>query len=294
MIRYYLTLSLLLFAGPLYAAAEPAATSTPLRVALLRTAIVPFSPEAVVTAGGSWLRNRPTIHTAILVQHPKGNLLFDAGLGSRIDEEARDMPWWAKPLLQHQREAPARQQLDAAGIQIEHIFLSHGHWDHMSGVRDFPQASVWLPAAEQDYIRRDTPPRVFQSIAADPVIRWQTLNFESGSYQGFASSHDVFGDGSVVLVPTPGHTPGATSMFVNLTPQRRLFFVGDAVWRLREVQEHSHKAWPAHYFADQNRELTDRTIQQISEVLALPGMSVIPTHDLEEQEKLGFFPHWIE
>lgn len=276
------------------ALAEPAPPPAPVRAALLRTAIVPFSPEAVVTAGGSWLSNRPTVHTAVLVQHPQGNLLFDAGIGSRINEEARDMPWWAMPLLQHRQETPARQQLDRAGIRVERIFLSHAHWDHVSGVRDFPDATVWLPAAEQAYLKADGPPRVFPSQVADPAIRWQTLVFDAKPYRGFDRSHDLFGDGSVVLVPLPGHTPGATGMYVNLSPERRLFLVGDAIWRVREARERSHKAWPAHHFADRDRAATDASIARIADALAEPGTVVIPTHDFEEQQQLGFFPDWIE
>jgi hypothetical protein len=99
---------LLVLAGAAQAGDNP----TP-KVALLRTGMVAFSPEAVVTAGGRWLHNSPTVHTAVLVQHPQGNLLFDAGLGSRIREESADMPWWWRPLLQYQPETPARQQLDS-------------------------------------------------------------------------------------------------------------------------------------------------------------------------------------
>ncbi len=151
-------------------------TATPVvQAALLRTALVPATPEALVTAGGSWFTNRPTVHTAILIQHPQGNLLFDAGLGSRIDEEARDMPLWARPLLQYEKETPARQQLDQAGIRISQIYLSHGHWDHLSGVRDFPEATVHLPDSERRYLQTDRPPRVLPSIGQDPAIRWQVM-----------------------------------------------------------------------------------------------------------------------
>ncbi len=270
-------------------------TATPVvQAALLRTALVPATPEALVTAGGSWFTNRPTVHTAILIQHPQGNLLFDAGLGSRIDEEARDMPLWARPLLQYEKETPARQQLDQAGIRISQIYLSHGHWDHLSGVRDFPEATVHLPDSERRYLQTDRPPRVLPSIGQDPAIRWQTLHFDATPYRGFSHSHDVFGDGSVVLVPTPGHTPGATAMYVNLSTEHRLLLVGDAVWRVREAQDSSRKAWPVRWFADQDRSQTDATIQRIAAAMAEPGTIVIPTHDLEVQQKLGFFPAWIK
>ncbi len=187
-----------------------------------------------------------------------------------------------------------RNHLDQAGIRISQIYLSHGHWDHLSGVRDFPEATVHLPDSERRYLQTDRPPRVLPSIGQDPAIRWQTLHFDATPYRGFSHSHDVFGDGSVVLVPTPGHTPGATAMYVNLSTEHRLLLVGDAVWRVREAQDSSRKAWPVRWFADQDRSQTDATIQRIAAAMAEPGTIVIPTHDLEVQQKLGFFPAWIK
>ena len=133
--------------------------------------MVAFSPEAVVTAGG-WLHNNPTVHTAVLVQHPQGNLLFDAGLGSRIREESADMPWWWQPL--DTSRAPARQQLDTAGIAVSRIFLSHRALGSCPGVRDFPDAEVWLPPLER-LPAPGRPATVFPSQARDPQIRWQAL-----------------------------------------------------------------------------------------------------------------------
>ena len=69
---------------------------------------------------------------------------------------------------------------------------------------------------------------------------------------------------------------------------------GDAIWRLTEAQQGSHKAWPAHLFADRQREQTDASIARISAAMAeFPGTTVIPTHDFELQQTLGFFPDWI-
>src|SRR5439155_1313058 len=60
--------------------------------------------------------------------------------------------------------------------------------------------------------------------------RVEKLTFPGPAYEGFDKSQDVLGDGSIVAVPTPGHTSGATSYFVNSGDGHRWFFVGDAAW----------------------------------------------------------------
>ena len=109
-----------------------------MRVALLRTSGVE-TLDALTVDGGSWVRRVPLSHTAVLIEHHAATLLFDTGLGRDIDAQFRaDMPW-AAPLFAYQKVAPARDQLDAAGIRVDRILLSHAHWDHASGLVDFPK-----------------------------------------------------------------------------------------------------------------------------------------------------------
>jgi glyoxylase-like metal-dependent hydrolase (beta-lactamase superfamily II) len=55
---------------------------------------------------------------------------------------------------------------------------------------------------------------------------------KGGPYLGFPTSHDVYGDGSIVAVPAPGHTPGSVIIFVTLYNETRYALVGDLVWQL--------------------------------------------------------------
>jgi len=66
-------------------------------------------------------------------------------------------------------------------------------------------------------------------------IRYEEYGFEEGPYLGFPYSHDVYGDGSIVVVPAPGHTPGSVIIFVTLHSGMRYAFVGDLVWQLEGI-----------------------------------------------------------
>ncbi len=63
--------------------------------------------------------------------------------------------------------------------------------------------------------------------AASSDIRYEEYVFEGGPYLGFPKSHDVWADGSIVVVPARGHTPGSVIIFVNLPTKKRYAFLGD-------------------------------------------------------------------
>ena len=112
--------------------------------------------EAMLFAGGSFSRERDNNFSAFVIRHGDELLLLDTGLGSQIAAQyGQDMPRWGRPFFRYEDPvAPARDQLAQAGLPpIRRILLSHGHWDHASGVEDFPGADVWLPAQELATLR---------------------------------------------------------------------------------------------------------------------------------------------
>lgn len=265
-----------------------------MRVALLRTSGVE-TLDALTVDGGSWVRRVPLSHTAVLIEHHAATLLFDTGLGRDIDAQFRaDMPWWAAPLFAYQKVAPARDQLDAAGIRVDRILLSHAHWDHASGLVDFPEVPVWAPYEEITFSRIATPPAAFPSQFRNGV-RWRPYSFDQQPFMGFDESLDLFGDGRLVLVPLPGHTPGSVGLFVTLDSGRRLFFSGDTSWRLEGVEGPRQKFFAGRALVDRD---PARTLAQLAKIRLLlrsdPRLSVIPAHDARVQAALGYFPHWLE
>lgn len=305
--RQLLALLALLFglcpSSLLAAADERALIATPAPVAVRLSIVKTGSrkvPEAMMVSGGRWTHEMPTHFSAFLIQHGTQHMLFDTGLGRHISTQYRqDMPLWLRPFFRYEDPVnPARAQLDAAGIApVQAIYLSHSHWDHASGLVDFPEATVWLPAPEMATV---TSPQgglggAWPSQVASPAIRWRSFDFQPIPFEGFAGRHDVFGDGSVVMVPLYGHTPGSIGLFVRVSSGQRYFLVGDAVWSARALAHGSPKFWLARMLVDRHGEHTQQGIERIRAAMARdPQLRVLPAHDGSVQESLGYFPRWLD
>jgi glyoxylase-like metal-dependent hydrolase (beta-lactamase superfamily II) len=112
---------------------------------------------------------------------------------------------------------------------VHAIVVSHFHPEHVGAVEEFPHAEIvcdqreaehGLESPDYNYVRREY----------DDVTRWRQLDFSHGVAWGpFAAAVDLFGDGSVLIVSTPGHTPGHVSVLVNL-PSGPVLLAGDMAW----------------------------------------------------------------
>lgn len=255
--------------------------------------------EGLVYAGGSFGKEVDSIFSAVLVKHGDDYFLFDTGLGSKIAEQyASDMPRWNRLFFKYEDPvSPARSQLDEAGIgPIRRIFLSHSHWDHASGIVDFPEAQVWVPEQEMAVIRQpaSTLGGPWPSQVHAKSVQWQTLQFRPVAYEGFAQSVDLFNDGKVVLVPMFGHTPGSIGMFVTVDSGTRYFFIGDVVWSRAAVKHANPKFWPARIQVDRDVAQTQQTVEQVRTLIEhKPEIVVVPAHDGVVQNALGYFPAWV-
>ena len=106
---------------------------------------------------------------------------------------------------------------------------------------DYPGVPVLLSPAERAFIDTGGSPTVIarNTTTAD----YQLYEFESVPYLGFPGSHDVYGDGSLVVVPAPGHTPGSIVAFMTLPNARRFAFLGDLAWRREGITEREERPW---------------------------------------------------
>ena len=124
--------------------------------------------------------------TAVLVRHPRGDLLIDTGLGREIESQLQLMPLVFRAVSKLERGRSASEQLDAAGYdrkRLRGILLTHAHWDHVSGVQDFADVPVLVTAEERRFV--EAAGWITAFAKSIPPVRYEEYGFEAGPYLGF-------------------------------------------------------------------------------------------------------------
>lgn len=240
-----------------------------------------FSPAAFSYRGGAFGDERIYAMGGILIQHPKGNMLIDAGFGRQVDEHVKRMPWIAQKITRYEKEVAVADQLERAGIglgTLKGVILTHAHWDHVSGLEDMPDVPVWVTQQEKDFVNSGHINGAMAKYLG--TKNYQVYAFNNGPYLGFAASYDVFGDGSVVIVPASGHTPGSVIVFVSTPDKIRYAFVGDLVWQIEGINLPAERPWFARQVADSDEAAVRKLVVQMHAIKTqMPDLKVVPSHD---------------
>ncbi|TNC82462.1 MAG: MBL fold metallo-hydrolase [Oleiphilus sp.] len=269
---------------------------TQVRFSAIKTASSAGSLEAMVVAGGNWFSVRKLNHSAILVQHPKGDLLYDTGIGTQIEQQMEVLNFMDKKLFAIEGLNPAREQLDRAGYQLSSlraIVAGHMHWDHVSGLEDFLGVPVWVPQEALDEAWAGDPPGFIQSQFDDEKINWEVISLPEQPYMGFEKSLDVHKDGSVVLVDLSGHSDGQMGMFINIADDQRFFLIGDTTWTLKGIQNRRSRPRFVQWMTgvDKNYERNADVIEIIHQLSRKhPEIKIVPAHDEFVLDTLPVFP----
>jgi N-acyl homoserine lactone hydrolase len=242
--------------------------------------------------GGGFDDARSFAQTALLVRHPKGDLLIDTGLGEHALAHFARTTWAMRSVSRVRPTRSAAAQLEAAGYplaRLRAILPTHAHWDHVSGVPDFAGVPVWLNAAEQAFVvHGGRPAELMRSFAG---VRVEPYTFRSGPYLGFPESHDVWGDGSLVLVKAPGHTPGSILVFLALPSGTRLLLLGDLVWQEEGVRLPAERPAPSRALVDDDAEGVRLAIARVAGLCArFPELVPLPAHDARALARVPVFP----
>jgi N-acyl homoserine lactone hydrolase len=190
-------------------------------------------PEPIMVRGSGSFAPCTISFSAVLVRHPAATFLYDTGLCSDIYLFLMDQSLSFRQTLARftfeQSLASHLQQLEISPGEVDFALISHLHWDHVSGVPDLPGVPLRINQVEYEAARAGLFERyhglVPRLMDENPL---ELFALDGPSYAGFSASLDLFGDGSIVLVPLPGHTAGNTGMFIRRAHGQPLFLLGDA------------------------------------------------------------------
>lgn len=152
-----------------------------------------------------------------LIAHPKGTLLWETGLNDAV----YNRPEGGGP--RHDKiDTSLKSQLAEIGYRasdIDFLAISHVHADHSGNANDYAGSTWIVQKAEREFMFGN---------GAKPLANQQEFGaLENSKTIVIDGNHDVFGDGTVVLIATPGHTPGHQSLFIKLAKASPLVLSGD-------------------------------------------------------------------
>jgi glyoxylase-like metal-dependent hydrolase (beta-lactamase superfamily II) len=271
---------------PLPQASPPAGMA----IFALPTGVIHRTTAFAYRGGSPWER-WDSVMTAVLVRHPQGDVLIDTGVGRTIESQLKQAPFLFRLGTDLVPLQAAADQLDAGGYDRKHlrsILLTHAHWDHVSGVPDFPGVPVLVTAAEHQFIYDGG----WVTVTARSIARSQLREyaFDGGPYLGFDRSHDLYGDGSLVIVPAPGHTPGSVVLFVNLPGGARFAFVGDLAWQLDAILDREERPWATSKMMGEDPVALRGSLLRMNAIVTrYPQITIVPAH-----HALGYasIPEW--
>jgi glyoxylase-like metal-dependent hydrolase (beta-lactamase superfamily II) len=179
-----------------------------------------------------------------LVEHPTaGRILVDTGFHASVQDTARSSLGRRQSWVLPAREAPgesAPEHLRARGIdpaQIATILMTHLHNDHASGSIQFPHATFVVDATEWAAARQGGFAEGYRREHYDQPFDWRTVSYDAAPpHATFERTLDLFGDGSVRLLSTAGHTRGHQSVLLKLA-DRELLLTADAAYTRRAIAD---------------------------------------------------------
>jgi glyoxylase-like metal-dependent hydrolase (beta-lactamase superfamily II) len=220
-------------------------------------------------------KSMPFVDNCYLIKHAQGWMLWDTGLtdalaaqpGGQKPADPKATHWYRPKTLASQLE-----QLGVKPTDIKFLAISHTHPDHVGNVEMFPQAMLLVQKAEYEW---PNPLGVGRFKPEHPVTKLE-------------GDKDVFGDGSVTIISTPGHTPGHQSLLVKLQKTGALLLSGDAVhfksnWDNRGV--------PA---GNTGQEQTKASMNYMAEIMAKEKAALWINHDKAQRDSLKMSPEFYE
>ncbi|MFN7163340.1 MAG: MBL fold metallo-hydrolase [Hyphomonas sp.] len=241
-------------------------------------------PERLVLRGGRWRPVDLAVRYGRFVHARAGTCLIDTGYSARVTRGARSLPLTLYAGIL--RPALTADALPGSLPDVQTILLTHLHADHVSALRDYPEARLIGDGEALDHFLAvgafgRTQHGVFRELLP-PDLRGRLTPLESFATVtapfGLGQARDVFGDGEVLAVPLPGHMRGHTGyLFAKQSPA--ILYAGDADWLARAIREDRSPGAPARWILD-DPEAGRETAARLNRFAAAGGRIVL-CHDPE-------------
>jgi glyoxylase-like metal-dependent hydrolase (beta-lactamase superfamily II) len=218
-----------------------------------------------------------------LLRHPRGDVIVDGGNPLAVARDPRSHWGGLADIFEvHMTEEQhCAAQLARLGIDpdsIGHIVQTHLHIDHTGALGHFPNATVVVHERELNAARSAESPEASGYVRLDydrPELRWQTVS---------GGEHDLFGDGSIRLIESPGHSAGHMSVLLDLEETGPMLLTADA--------SDNRDQWEgrAHPRALHSRERANRSMEQLRGLAERTGALVVFGHDPGNWAQLAHAP----
>ena len=228
MIKYFLVTGLLLagcnseqqnISAPTPELPDNNTAAAPLSLYTFDCGSIEIADLDIFSSTGDYAGQQDTFtNSCYLIRHPQGDLMWDLGLPLGMAGNAPQ----TQDVFTMSLERTLTEQLADIGLSakdIEFISISHSHIDHIGQAALFPNSQWLVNKDEFDYM--------FSSDAS----RAQNAAFAELNKSLHSGNHDVFGDGSVMILELPGHTPGHSVLQVNLAESGPILLTGDLYHR---------------------------------------------------------------
>jgi N-acyl homoserine lactone hydrolase len=215
------------------------------------------------------------VDSCYLVKHAKGWFLWDTGIADAVAAMPNGLTPADPKAVTWRRPKTLAAQLEQLGLKpgdVKMMAVSHTHPDHTGNVELFPQATLYVQKAEYDWPGANNEPRFKPSHPVELL----------------AGDKDVFGDGSVNILSTPGHTPGHQSLLVKLPKTGAVVLSGDAVhfkdnWDNRRVPS-----------MNANKDQSAASMQKIADTLSKEKAQLWINHDKVQRDSQKMAPEFYD
>jgi glyoxylase-like metal-dependent hydrolase (beta-lactamase superfamily II) len=209
-----------------------------------------------------------------LIKHSQGWMLWDTGLTDALAAKPEGETSASSGLTWHRPKTLAAQieQLNVKPSDIKFVAISHTHPDHIGNVELFPQQMLLVQKAEYEW---PVPLGVGRFKPEHPVTKLE-------------GDHDVFGDGSVMIISTPGHTPGHQALLVKLPKFGAVLLAGDAV-HFRD--NFDNRRVPG---GNVDNDKTIASMNRMAEIMAKEKAQLWINHDKAQADTLKHAPDFYE